>query len=328
MYHNLNQLQWQVERDNFYGHESKKFLDVFKTQFKEFCDLKEVNASDFQNQCWQKNFKDYTSYKPETYRCNLLRYLDIPEKIIGERVIKYEKLQMKEREVQAIKEIEKRLKESEVQKQESLVSKGAALEYLDELAKNINERVLKHRELRMKESEVQAIKEIEKSMKERDTAHWMVVWLVSKEILTPVHHKISRMNPTVQGMNATDQGKKTKVLTMKATIHRMMHMLILEFDVTMIQCLSLKCDVEKCNKVNHEAQQENALLTNMLERCKENEKHFVNNKTIKYENCKKIKLLNDKISNLKSQAFQKDRTLASKNGKFDEFVLSLFKKEK
>nr|GEW88865.1 hypothetical protein [Tanacetum cinerariifolium] len=84
MYHNLNQLQWQVERDNFYGHDSKKCLDVLRTQFKEFFNSKE---------------------------------------------------------------------------------------YLDELAKNINERVLKHRELRMKESEVQAIKEIEKSMKEREIQH-------------------------------------------------------------------------------------------------------------------------------------------------------------
>ncbi|GKE12418.1 hypothetical protein Tco_1415969, partial [Tanacetum coccineum] len=37
---------------------------------------------------------------------------------------------------------------------------------------------------------------------------------------------------------------------------------------------NLKCDVEKCNKVNHESQQANALLTNDLERYKEKEKHF------------------------------------------------------
>ncbi|GJZ30453.1 hypothetical protein Tco_0575500 [Tanacetum coccineum] len=44
------------------------------------------------------------------------------------RVLKYGKLQMKEKEVQAIKEIEKWLKENEMQKQESLVSEGTTLE--------------------------------------------------------------------------------------------------------------------------------------------------------------------------------------------------------
>ncbi|GJS80954.1 hypothetical protein Tco_0747495 [Tanacetum coccineum] len=81
---------------------------------------------------------------------------------------------------------------------------------------------------------------------------------------------------------------------------------------------NLKCDVEKCNKVNREAQQANALLTNELERYKENEKHFVKDKTIESEYCKKIKLLNDEISNLKSQACVKDKTFAKENEKYDE----------
>ncbi|GKB88701.1 hypothetical protein Tco_0960973, partial [Tanacetum coccineum] len=75
---------------------------------------------------------------------------------------------------------------------------------------------------------------------------------------------------------------------------------------------NLKCDVNKCNEVNREAQQVNALLTNELERYKEKEKHFAKDKTIESEYCKKIKLLNDKISNLKSQACEKDKTFAKK----------------
>ncbi|GJY42561.1 ribonuclease H-like domain-containing protein [Tanacetum coccineum] len=38
---------------------------------------------------------------------------------------------------------------------------------------------------------------------------------------------------------------------------------------------NLKCDVEKCNEVNREAQQVNALLTNKLERYKEKEKNIL-----------------------------------------------------
>ncbi|GJW72094.1 hypothetical protein Tco_0129011 [Tanacetum coccineum] len=80
----------------------------------------------------------------------------------------------------------------------------------------------------------------------------------------------------------------------------------------------LKCDVENCNEVNREARHVNALLTNELERYKEKEKHFARETTNESKYCKKIKLLNDEISNLKSQACEKDKTFAKENGKFDE----------
>nr|GEY94370.1 reverse transcriptase domain-containing protein [Tanacetum cinerariifolium] len=71
-------------------------------------------------------------------------------------------------------------------------------------------------------------------------------------------------------------------------------------------------------KVNREAQQADALLTNELERYKEKEKHFAKYMTIGSEYCKKIKLLNDETSNLKSQACEKDKTFAKENEKYDE----------
>nr|GEV00991.1 hypothetical protein [Tanacetum cinerariifolium] len=55
---------------------------------------------------------------------------------------------------------------------------------------------------------------------------------------------------------------------------------------------NLKCDVEKCMKINHEAQQANALLTKELERYKV-KKHFAKETTIESEYCKNIKLLNE-----------------------------------
>ncbi|GJS39647.1 hypothetical protein Tco_0564690 [Tanacetum coccineum] len=82
---------------------------------------------------------------------------------------------------------------------------------------------------------------------------------------------------------------------------------------------NLKCDVEKCNEVNRKAQQANALLTNELERYKENEKYFAKDMTNESEYCKKIKLLNDEISNLKSQACEKDKTFAKENEKYNEY---------
>nr|GEV98182.1 hypothetical protein [Tanacetum cinerariifolium] len=83
---------------------------------------------------------------------------------------------------------------------------------------------------------------------------------------------------------------------------------------------NLKRDVEKCNEVNREAQQVNALLTNKLERYKEKEKHFAKDNTIESEYCKNIKLLNDEISNLKSQACKKDKTFTKENEMYDEYV--------
>ncbi|GKE58967.1 hypothetical protein Tco_1498152, partial [Tanacetum coccineum] len=80
---------------------------------------------------------------------------------------------------------------------------------------------------------------------------------------------------------------------------------------------NLKCDIEKCNEVNREAQQANALLKNKLERYKEKEKHFAKDMTIETGYYKKIKLSNDEISYLKSQACEKDKTFAKENGKFN-----------
>ncbi|GJV96959.1 hypothetical protein Tco_1548536 [Tanacetum coccineum] len=104
MYHILNQLQWQIKRDNLHSCDPKTRLDVLRKQFKEFFDSKEMNASDFHNKYWQKDFKDYIKWEPETYRHILLL------------------------EVQAIKEIGKWLKEREIHQQESLVTEGTTLE--------------------------------------------------------------------------------------------------------------------------------------------------------------------------------------------------------
>ncbi|GJS42419.1 hypothetical protein Tco_0567462 [Tanacetum coccineum] len=90
---------------------------------------------------------------------------------------------------------------------------------------------------------------------------------------------------------------------------------------------NLKCDVEKCNEVNREAQQANALLTNELERYKEKERHFEKDMTIESEYCKKIKLLNDEISNLKFQACEKDKTFTQENENYDEYVQPLLKRQ-
>ncbi|GJW32838.1 hypothetical protein Tco_0052870 [Tanacetum coccineum] len=96
-------------------------------KFKEFFDSKKGNASDVPNKSWQESFNDGTRWEPENYRRLLLRYLEELDKLIDERVLKYEELRFKESEVQAINKIEKWLNESELQQQESLITEGAVI---------------------------------------------------------------------------------------------------------------------------------------------------------------------------------------------------------
>nr|GFA71695.1 hypothetical protein [Tanacetum cinerariifolium] len=77
-------------------------------------------------------------------------------------------------------------------------------------------------------------------------------------------------------------------------------------------------EVENCTNVNHKAQQVNDSLTKQLEIYEVQETDF----TIEIitESClsKKIKLLNNVIFNLKSQACQKERSFYKDNEKYDE----------
>nr|GEX00298.1 putative retrotransposon protein [Tanacetum cinerariifolium] len=115
MFHNLDQLRLQLERENLYEFNTKTCLEVLQTQFKEFFTSKGVNSSDHLNHCWQQDFKEYTLYEPDTYRCSLLENLDTLEAVIRRAVITYGILRIKENEVNALKH-------------ESLVTKSTTLE--------------------------------------------------------------------------------------------------------------------------------------------------------------------------------------------------------
>ncbi|GKD56538.1 hypothetical protein Tco_1289925 [Tanacetum coccineum] len=280
MYHNLNQLQWQLEKENLYSCDPKTCLGVLITQFKEFFDSK---------------------------RRNLLRYLDVHYKLINERALKYGELRMKEREVQAIKDIEKWLKESEMQKQDSLVTKGAALEasLVTEGATLeaclVNEGIAMDDNLLAKESTYDSVTSSEQLHESSSSGN---------EI---------RISDNASSRSGNDANANIRPLYDNDYEQQR------AFFASLIN--NLTCDVEKCNKVHREAQQANGLLTNKLERYKQNEKHFAKDKTIESEYYKKIKLLNDDISNLKSQACQNDKTFARENGKFDENAQPILKRK-
>nr|GEW48271.1 hypothetical protein [Tanacetum cinerariifolium] len=283
---------------------------MLRTPFKKFFDSKEVNALDFQNKYWKKYFKDYTRFKPETYRCSLFRSLEELDKHIDERIFKYVELQMKEREVKAINEIKQRLKESDMQTQESLVTGGATLEVSlvtggatleASLVIEGNENISSNNERCSSRNDADAdirssydsdiVSEVHHDMFENIFVYRILNHEQPKSISNTyvVNENNSNIISNISNMDPDRDKEEHDYLDYEQ--HR-------SFFASLIN--NLKCDVEKDMKVNHESQQAIALLTKELERYKEKEKHFAIDKTIESEYCKKIKLLNDEISNLKS----------------------------
>ncbi|GJW88257.1 hypothetical protein Tco_0163597 [Tanacetum coccineum] len=143
MFHNLDQLRLQLERENLHEVNAKTCLEALQTQFKEFFTSKEVNSSDHLNQYWQQEFEEYTLCEPEKYRRDLLRNLDILETAICRAVIAYGVLRMKENEVNALKlqSQDVRINPVQVVNDSLIVSKSIwiELENNNALSKSVNE---------------------------------------------------------------------------------------------------------------------------------------------------------------------------------------------
>ncbi|GJT25610.1 hypothetical protein Tco_0895547 [Tanacetum coccineum] len=104
MFHNLDQLRLQLERENLHGVNAKTCLQALRTQFKEFLASKGVNTTDLLNQGWQQDFEDFTRCEPSAYKRELLENLDTLEAVIHRVVNTYGVLRMKENEVNPLKE--------------------------------------------------------------------------------------------------------------------------------------------------------------------------------------------------------------------------------
>ncbi|GJV26077.1 hypothetical protein Tco_1378772 [Tanacetum coccineum] len=150
MFHNLDQLRLQLERENLLEVNPRTCLDALRTQFKEFFTSKRVNSSEHLHQCWQKDFKEYTFCKPDTYKRDLLENLDTLEAVIHRAVITYGRLQLQSQDaqinpVQAVDDsfnvsksswiesenhnaLSKSMNETQLQQHESLVIESTTLE--------------------------------------------------------------------------------------------------------------------------------------------------------------------------------------------------------
>ncbi|GJS20502.1 retrovirus-related pol polyprotein from transposon TNT 1-94 [Tanacetum coccineum] len=104
MFHNLDQLRLQLERENLHGVNAKTCLQALRTQFKEFLASKGANTTDILNHGWQQDFEDFTRCEPSAYKRELLKNLDTLKVVIHRVVNTYGVLRMKENKVNALKE--------------------------------------------------------------------------------------------------------------------------------------------------------------------------------------------------------------------------------
>ncbi|GJV93435.1 hypothetical protein Tco_1541248 [Tanacetum coccineum] len=146
MFHNLDQLRLQLERENLHGVNAKTCLQALRTQFKEFLASKGVNATDLLNQGWQQDFEDFTRCEPSAYRRELLENLDTLEAVIHKAVITYGRLQLLSQDVQInpVQAVDDRL----------IVSKSSGIESENNnaLSKSVNETQLQQHESLVTES--------------------------------------------------------------------------------------------------------------------------------------------------------------------------------
>ncbi|GJT60326.1 hypothetical protein Tco_1003859 [Tanacetum coccineum] len=236
----------------------------------------------------QKEFKDYTGYEPETYRRSLLRYLDDLDKLIDERILEYRELRMKESDVKAIKEIENKanLSTDGTSLDASLVTKGTTLD-----ASLVTEGIAMDASLVAKQRNDADAKKILVDMTASNIENADIKPSYDSDAVSEVHHNMfknvfahgiqnheqTKSIPNTYMVNENNSNIISDIPNMDPNRGKEEHNDVdyeqqCAFFVSLIN--NLKCDVEKCNKVNHEAQQANALLTNDLERYKEKEKHF------------------------------------------------------
>ncbi|GJV61454.1 hypothetical protein Tco_1467554 [Tanacetum coccineum] len=345
MYHNINQLKWHLERENLHSSNPKTRLDVLKKQLKEFFDLKEVNASNFLNKCWQKDFKDYTKWEPETYKSILLclstdgQALDAS--FVTQGTTLKANLSNNNITLEACLVDEVKVMDDSLGPKESIDDSDTSLEQLDESSSSRNECSKSRNEKKGYDHE---------STSSRNDVDDDIRLSYDNDTMSEVYHDMFE-NVSAHGIQNHEQPESisdiymvnennsniiSNIPNMDPDRHKEEHDYVdyeqhRAFFASSIY--NLKCDVEKYNEVNREAQQANALLTNELERYKEKEKHFAKDMTIESEYYKKIKLLNDEISNLKSQACKKDKTFASENeklrkaGQTDQTLRMLLPKE-
>ncbi|GJX13161.1 hypothetical protein Tco_0204919 [Tanacetum coccineum] len=240
----------------------KTCLAVLKTQFKEFFDSNEVNASDFDNKSLQKGFEDHTGTNPQTYR------------------------------------IQERLVTEGASLEASLVTEGIALEEILIAKKSTDDSVTSLKQQDESNSSGNDA-DAEKILVEKVASgieHADIGPSYDSDTVSGVHHDTfenlfahSIQNhvqpesiPDTYMVNKNNSNIISDIPNMDPVRDKEEHDYVDDeqqhaFFDSLVN--NLKCEVENCTKVNRQAQQANALLTKELEKYKKKEKHFAKETT-------------------------------------------------
>ncbi|GJW85945.1 hypothetical protein Tco_0159090 [Tanacetum coccineum] len=246
------------------------------------------------------SFSDGAKWEPEAYRCLLLRYLEELDKFIDERALKYGEL-LDKRNIDGIK-FDASLVTKGAVMEACLVTEGAALEAClvnEGKAVNDNTGVTESSGTESENSSSTipfSRSEDENRSSDKDSSSSRNECSRSgNENRSSDHESTSLGNdadadigPSYDSDIVTENNSNiiSDIPNMDPDRNKEEHDDVdyeqqRAFFASLIN--NLKCDVEKCNEFNREAQQDNALLTNELERIKEKEKHFAKDMTIESE---------------------------------------------
>ncbi|GKC22865.1 hypothetical protein Tco_1025015 [Tanacetum coccineum] len=235
-------------------------------------------------------FSPYLKWEPVNYRHLLLWYLEELEKLIDERVLKYAALRMKGKEVQAIQEIERRLQDNEMQKQESLITEGATIEACLVIEGAALEDCLVNEGITVNDNT---------GVTERNDVDHNIGSSYDSDTVTKAPHS---SNDTFQNVFAHGIQSHEQLESIPDTYK------VNENNSNIISDIpNMNPDRNKEEHDDVDYEQQRSFFPSLI-----------NNLKCDVEKCNEIKLLNDEISYLKSQACEKDKTFAKENEKYDE----------
>ncbi|GKA65504.1 hypothetical protein Tco_0765211 [Tanacetum coccineum] len=278
MYHNLNQLQWQLERHNFHGHDLKTYFEVLRTPFKKF-----LNSKEFKIKKIEKRLKERKIQEEESL---------VTKGTILEANLSTDGTSLEASLVYEGASLEASFVTDGIALDASLVSKQSTVDSSIS-SKQQNECNSSRNECSRSGNENRSFDNESSSV--GNGAYADIGHSNDSDIVLEVHHDMFK-NMFVHGMQNHEQPQSildtymvnennsniiSKIPNIDQDIGKEEHNDVdyeqqRAFFAFLIN--NLKCDVEKYNKVNREAQKANALLINELERYKKKEKIFCKRK--------------------------------------------------
>ncbi|GJS77601.1 hypothetical protein Tco_0727482 [Tanacetum coccineum] len=93
LFHNMNNLEKQLNKETLHEQNSKSDLSVIKVQFDKFLHSKELKPSNYDGCHVKENFKDYTQMEAQSFKDLIIQQMDSIEQSIIERALHQQEIQ-------------------------------------------------------------------------------------------------------------------------------------------------------------------------------------------------------------------------------------------